>query len=122
MIKQKHQQQQASLKPAAGAPTTADADGLDLQDTAAGLVEAGAGDGDAGNAPPHYVQELYRRYRERVAADLSAKKGLGGDGAGTDDTDGGGAGQEVGRAPSRDAGGGGGGAWLSWTVSSASCG
>lgn len=108
MIKQKHQQQQASLKPAAGAPTTADADGLDLQDTAAGLVEAGAGDGDAGNAPPHYVQELYRRYKERVAADVSARKRLGGDG------DGGGSrvadgDEEVEDVASREGGGGGGG-------------
>ncbi|CAM9793791.1 unnamed protein product, partial [Ectocarpus fasciculatus] len=30
--------------------------------------------GDGGKSPPHYVQELYRRYRERVAADNDGRK------------------------------------------------
>lgn len=107
MMRQRQQQQQAqaSLKSAAD-PTTTDAAGLDLQETASDVVGVGGGEKDSGNAPPHYVQELYRRYKERVAADLSARKGLGAGGAGIADGDGGGR-EGVQGAASREGGRGG---------------
>lgn len=76
MMKQKQQQQQqAASKPAAATAAAPAPDGLDLQEAAAVVVGEGEnGDGDGGKSPPHYVQELYRRYRERVAADLGSRK------------------------------------------------
>jgi len=72
MMKHHHhqQQQQSTLKPAAA--TAADPVGLDLQEAA--VVVVGEGDGDGGKSPPHYVQELYRRYRERVAGDRGSPR------------------------------------------------
>ncbi|CAM9826661.1 unnamed protein product, partial [Ectocarpus sp. 6 AP-2014] len=39
------------------------------------LFERGVAEGgDGGKSPPDYVQELYRRYRERVAGDNDGRK------------------------------------------------